>query len=105
MSDSDELVTQALDFFENREYTNSIVDLLVQVTCHALHVNIYIYQNHNGKIQVLHNFGGQCCKDIYLKFIHNNLHSQGNHYDAIVNCTEFATDNLELLSEVALNGV
>ena len=33
MSDSDELVTEALDFFENRSYTDPVVDLLVQVTC------------------------------------------------------------------------
>ena len=58
MSDSDELVTEALDFFENRSYTDPVVDLLVQVTCDALHVNLYIYQKMGEKIQILCNFGG-----------------------------------------------
>ena len=40
---------------------------------------------------------------IYLKFTHNNLHSQGNHYDSIVNGQKLYTNNLELLSEVAVN--
>ena len=48
---------------------------------------------------------GKSCKDIYLKFTHNNLHSQGNHYDSIVNGQQPHTNNLELLSEVAVNEV
>ena len=58
---SDALVTDVLDFFENRSYTDPVVDLLVQVTCDALHVNLYILQKHNGYIQLLHNSGGECC--------------------------------------------
>ena len=50
-------------------------------------------------------FGGQSCKDIYLKFTHNNLHSQGNNYDSIVNGQQPHTNNLELLSEVTVNKV
>ena len=92
-----------LDFFENRSYTNPVVDVLVQVTCDALHVNLNILQNHNGHTQMLCNSGGKPCKDIYLKFTHNNLYSQGNHYDSIVNGQKLHTNNLELLSEVAVN--
>ena len=99
------MVTEALDFFENRSYTDPVVDLLVQVICDALHVNLYILQNHNGYIQILCNSGGQSCKDIYLKFTHKNLHSQGNHYDSLVNGQQPHTNNLELLSEVAINQV
>ena len=50
-------------------------------------------------------FRRQSCKNIYLKFTHNNLHSQGNHYDSIVNGQQPQTNNLELLSEVAVNEV
>ena len=105
LSASDALITEASDFIENRSYTDPVVDLLMQVTCDALHVNLYILQNHNGYIQLLCNSGGQCCKDIYLKFTHNNLHSQGNQYDSIVNGQLPDTNNLELLSEVAVNEV
>ena len=42
---------------------------------------------------------------MYLKFTHNNLHSQGNHYDSIVDGQQLDTNNLELLSEVAVNEV
>ena len=105
VSDCDAFITEVLDFFENRSYTNPVVDALVQVTCDALHVNLNILQNHNGHIQMLRNSGGKSCKDIYLKFTHNNLHSQGNHYDSIVNGQQLDTNNLELLSEVAVNEV
>ena len=39
-------------------------------------------------------------KEVHLKFTHNNLHSQGNHYDLIVHDAPIQT-NLDLLSTVA----
>ena len=39
-------------------------------------------------------------KEVHLKFTHNNLHSQGNHYDLIV-CDASIETNLDLLSTVA----
>ena len=96
-------MTAALDFFNHRTYDDPVVDLLVQVTCHALHVNLYILQNHEGNIQILRNSGGLCCKDIYLRFHHNNLHPLGNHYDSIVTGVQHNASNLELLSDVAVN--
>ena len=38
-------------------------------------------------------------KEVHLKFMHNNLHSQGNHYDPIVHDACIET-NLDLLSSV-----
>ena len=42
---------------------------------------------------------------IYLKFTHNNLHLQRNYYGSIVNGQQPHINNLELLSEVAVNEV
>ena len=39
-------------------------------------------------------------KEVHLTFTHNNLHSQGNHYDSIVHDASIQT-NLDLLSTVA----
>ena len=39
-------------------------------------------------------------KEVHLKFTHNNVHSQGNHYNPIVHDASIET-NLDLLSTVA----
>ena len=39
-------------------------------------------------------------KQVHLKFTHNNVHSQGNHYDPIV-CDDSTKTNLDILASVA----
>ena len=76
-----------MDFFENREFNKDIVDILVKVTSDALGINIYIYQEETDKKRqrdyILHmrSMCSEELKEVHLKFTHNNLHSQGNHYD------------------------
>ena len=65
---SDLLLNDAMDFFQNRNYNKDIVDLLVTVTADVLGMDLYIYQNNQGKIQVLKYSGGPRSKPIYLKF-------------------------------------
>ena len=81
---SDLLLTEAMDFFEDREFIRDDFDLLVQVTADALGLEIFIYQKHNEKIKIIKYSGGTCCKPVCLKFTHNAKQSQGNHYDSII---------------------
>ena len=73
-----------MDFFQNRNYSNDVVDLLVTITEDALGLDLYIYKNNQGKIQVLKYSGGPISKPIYLKSTHNDLKPVENHYDAII---------------------
>ena len=81
---SDLLLNDAVDFFQNRNYNKGIADLLVTITANVLGLDLYIYQNNQGKIQVLKYSGGPISKPIYLKFTHNDLNPVENHYGAII---------------------
>ena len=99
LTNSDELVTQVLDFFQDQMYTDDIINTLIRVTCDSLKVNINIYQQTKDLLQCIPMKTEPPAKDIYLKFTHNNLNLLGNHYDAIINSPN--AGNLKLLSEVA----
>ena len=95
-----------MDFFENRQFNKDIVDTLVKVTSDALGINIYIYWKEGDKktrrdyILRMRSMCSDESKEVHLKFTHNNLHPQGNHYDLIVHDASIET-NLDLLSTVA----
>ena len=81
----------------------NVVDLLIQVAADPLGLDIYIYQKNDENVQVLKYSGGPLCKPVHVKFTHNNIHSQGNHYDGILKEIKEDPDcNLHLLSDVAL---
>ena len=69
VTNSDMLLNEAMDFFNSRNYNNDVVDLLVTITADVLGLDLYIYQNNRGKIQVLKHSGGPSSKQVYL-----NLH-------------------------------
>ena len=92
VTDADLLVTEAMYFFNSRNFNQNIVDVLVKVTADALGVNLFIYQRNRDKVQVLKYSGGLACKPVYINFTHNNLHPQGNHYEAILKDKSSARD-------------
>ena len=106
VTDSDIFVEEAMDFFENRDFNKDIVDILVKVTSDALGINIYIYQKETDKtsqrdyILRVQSMCSNSSKQVHLKFTHNNIHSQGNHYDPIVRHDSSKT-NLDILASVA----
>ena len=61
-----------------------MVDIIIQVVADALGLNIFIYQDNDGCLEVLKICGGELCKDICMKFMYNNKHSIGNHYELMV---------------------
>ena len=50
---ADKLISDALDFFRTGRFNHDVVDLLVQITVDALHLNMFIYQKSGENIQVL----------------------------------------------------
>ena len=105
VTDSDLLFSEAMDFFQDRQYTKDVVDLLVLITADALGIDILIHQNHNGHFKILKYSGGSMSKPVYLKFTHNNRNPAGNHYDAVIKdeviCLDKEDGKLHMLSTVA----
>ena len=84
MSTADNFVTKILDFFRSGQFLADVVDIVIQVVADALGLNIFIYQDNNGYLEVLKVCGGALSKDLCVKFTLDNMHSIGNHYEPIV---------------------
>ena len=80
----DTLIEDALQFFKYGNYLQDIVDLLMQITADALRLNLFIYQKSGILTQVLHFQHPMADRIVRVRFTHNNLHSEGNHYDSII---------------------
>ena len=79
----DTLISDVIEFFASRNYNTNIVDLLMQITTDSLDLDLNIFQNNSGQIQVFNFTSTNAYYTINLKFSHNPKHPQGNHYDAI----------------------
>ena len=98
LHNTDSFMCKLINFFESRDFTWDVVDLIIQIAADALGLNIYIYQGNtiqnpeNGieesHTEVLKHSGGLLCKDVYLKFTHDNIHPQGNHYEPLLKSEE-----------------
>ena len=102
---NDTLVADVIDFFASRNYNTNIVDLLMRITADALDLDLDIYQENMGKIQLV-NFRSEASatKSVKVKFTHNNIHSTGNHYDAIT-VVAVGNINLNILSSLATDKI
>ena len=81
---SDNFVSEILDFFWSGQFVKDVVDIVIQVVSDALGLNVFIYQDNRGLVEVLKICGGALYKDICVKFTHDNKHSIGNHYEPLV---------------------
>ena len=98
-SPGDTLIADVIDFFASRKYNTDIVDLLMQITIDALDLDLHIYQNNVGCVQVFNFISQNPKRVLHVKFTHDDKYPMGNHYDAI---TRIQPDiNIKLLSEVA----
>ena len=84
MSTADNFVTEILDFLRSSQFLRDVVDIVIQVVADACGLNIFIYQDNNGYLEVLKVCGGALSKDLCVKFMHDNRHSLGSHYEPIV---------------------
>ena len=97
----DYLTTQGMeiDFFASHKYNTDIVDLLMQITTDALDLDLHLYQNNVGRVQVFNFISQNPKKVVHVKFTHDDQYPLGNHYDAITNVQPDI--NIRLLSQVA----
>ena len=83
MSTSDNFVSKILDFFWSGQFVKDVVDIVIQVVVDALGLNVFIYQDNRGLVEVLKICGGALCKDMCVKFTPNK-HNIGNHYEPLI---------------------
>ena len=99
LNNTDSFMSELIDFFNSRDFMCNVVDLIIQIAADALGLNIYIYQENilrneensteESRTEVIKMSGGQLCKDVYMKFIHNNnINVQGNHYEPLLKTEE-----------------
>jgi hypothetical protein len=77
------------EFFLTRRYNTDVVDIIVKIIADALNVNIFIYKENTGRIEV-DKYGamGMSTTNVYIRFTQGNVAKDptglGNHYDPIV---------------------
>ena len=71
----------------------------MQIMADALDLDLHIYQNNSGCVQLFNFTSQKPTETVYLKFTHYNKHLLGNHYDAITKVN--SNMNLHLVSKVA----
>ena len=71
----------------------------MQITTDALELDLHIYQNNAGCVQVFNFISENPKKVVHVKFTHDDQYPLGNHYDAITNVQPDI--NIRFLSQVA----
>ena len=71
----------------------------MQITTDALELDLHIYQNNAGHVQVFNFISENPKKVVHVKFTHDDQYPLGNYYDAITNVQPDI--NIRLLSQVA----
>ena len=99
LTTGDTLISDVIEFFSSWNYNTNIMDLLMQITTDCLDLDLNIFQNNAGQIQVYNFTSSKACYTVNLKFTHNVRHPQGNHYDAITKIPVLS--NLTVLADVS----
>ena len=95
----DTLISDVIEFFSSCNYNTNIMDLLMQITTDCLDLDLNIFQNNMGQIQVYNFTTSKACYTVNLKFTHDLKHQQGNHYDAITKIPAVST--LKVIADVS----
>ena len=93
----DMLLSDIIDFFANKNYNQNAVDVLMKIVADVLNIDLNIYQNNRGQIQVLNFAGDNSTRTVNVKFTHDNSNTAMNHYDAItlISKSKCAKENTE----------
>ena len=84
VSMSDALLSEMVQFFDDGLFNRNVVDLLVQIAADALNLNIFIFQNNSGEIELLNYRSSYFGKRVYMKYTHDNRYAVGNHYEPLI---------------------
>ena len=79
----DTLLSDIIDFFANKNYNQNAIDVVMKIVADVLNIDLNIYQNNRGQIQVLNFAGDNSMRTVNVKFTHDNSNTVINHYDAI----------------------
>ena len=79
----DTLLLDIIDFFTNKNYNQNTIDVLMKIVADVLNIDLNIYQNNRGQIQVLNFAGDNSTCTVNVKFTHDNSITVVNHYNAI----------------------
>ena len=66
MSTSNNFVSKIPDFFWSGQFVKDVVDIVIQVVVDALGLNVFIYQDNRGLIEVLKIYVEEHCVRIYV---------------------------------------
>ena len=72
----------------------------MKIVADVLNIDLNIYQNNRGQIQILNFAGDNSMRTVNVKFTHNNSNTAVNHYDAItlICKSKWAKENTEVIS-------
>ena len=84
ITNADLFLEEIISFFNNRNYTQDVIDVLIKIAADALGINILMYQENQGITELLELHGCQFGKTVFVKFWQNDLHPQGNHYNPVI---------------------
>ena len=68
ITEADLFLGENIDFFNNRDYTQDVVDLIIKIAADALGINVMVYQENEGITQLLEITCGLFGKKVFLKF-------------------------------------
>ena len=60
---------EILNFFNNCDYTQDVVDVIIKITADALGINVMVYQENQGITELLEVPGCQFGKTVFVKYI------------------------------------
>ena len=80
---ADTLLADIIDFFADKHYNQNAVDVLMKIVVDVLELDLNIYQNNGGQIQVINFSVDNPKRTVNVKFTHDNANTVGNHYNAI----------------------
>ena len=68
ITNADLFMEEIISFFNNHNYTQDVVDVLIKIAADALGINILMYQENQGNTELLELHGCQFSKTVFVKF-------------------------------------
>ena len=68
ITNADLFLEEIINFFNNHNYTQDVVDVIIKIAADALGINILVYQENQGITELLELCGCQFGKTVFVKF-------------------------------------
>ena len=91
-----DVISDTEAYFRTGQFTQAIVDLVIEVAPYALNINLFIYQKgNNGNLSVKEYYQSATKPDIHVHFMYHKDCDLANHYEPIV---KYASTNPEFFT-------